>query len=73
MQYNSANVKLLNSQLNKLNQQEKNSTDVTLRLSSNMVGNSNDETNFPQLLLTERQVAILRKAFLNNLFWKFWR
>ena len=39
-----------------------------------MVGNSNDETNFPhKLLLTDRQVATLRKAFLNDLFWKFWR
>ena len=32
-----------------------------------MIGNSNDETNFPQLLLTNRQVAILRLAFKNYL------
>ena len=32
-----------------------------------MIGNSNDETNFPhELLLTNRQVANLRKAFANN-------
>ena len=38
-----------------------------MRLSSNMIGNSNDETNFPhELLLTNRQVANLRKAFANN-------
>ena len=33
-----------------------------------MVGNSGDNTNFPQeLLLTNRQVANLRKAFANHL------
>ena len=31
-----------------------------------MIGNSNDETNFPhKLVLTNRQVANLRKAFAN--------
>ena len=36
----------------------KNETDVILRLSSNMIGNSDDEANFPhKLLLTNRQVA----------------
>ena len=45
----------------------KNETEVVLRLSSNMIGNSNDETNFPQeLLLTNGQVANIRKAFANN-------
>ena len=35
-----------------------------LRLSSNMIGD--DETNFPhKLLLTNRQVSNLRKAFAN--------
>ena len=38
-QYNSLNVKLSNSQLNKLKSAIKNGTDVVLRLSSNMVGN----------------------------------
>ena len=33
-----------------------------------MVGNSNDETNFPhKLLLTNRKVTNLRKAFANYL------
>ena len=33
-----------------------------------MVGNSNDNTNFPhKLLLTDRQVAKIRKDFSNNL------
>ena len=45
----------------------KNEAEVVLRLSSNMTGNSDDETNFPhKLLLTNRQVANLRKAFKNN-------
>ena len=67
-QYNSLNVKLLNSQLNKLKSAIKNETDVILRLSSSMIGNSDDETNFPhKLLLTNRQVVNLRKAFANYL------
>ena len=67
-QYNSLNVKLPNSQLNKLKSAIKNKTKIVLRLSSNMTGNSNDKTNFPhELLLTNRQVANLRKAFGNNL------
>ena len=38
-----------------------------MRLSSNMIGNSDDETNFPhKLLLSNRQVANLRKVFENN-------
>ena len=66
-QYNSLNVKLSNSQLNKLKLSIKNETDVVLRISSNMVGNSNDNTNFPhELLLTNRQVANIRKAFAKN-------
>ena len=64
-QYNSLNVKLLNSQLNKLKSEIKNKTELVLRLSSNMIS---DETNFPhKLLLTNRQVANLRKAFANYL------
>ena len=66
-QYNSLNVKLSNSQHNKLKSSIKNETDVVLRISSNMVGNSNDNTNFPnELLLTNRQVANIRKAFAKN-------
>ena len=38
-QYNSLNVKLSSSQLNKLKSAIKNGTDDVLRLSSNMVGN----------------------------------
>ena len=46
----------------------KNETDVVLRISSGMVGNSNDNTNLPhKLLLTDRHVANIRKAFANDL------
>ena len=66
-QYNSLNVKLSISQLNKLKSSIKNETDVVLRISSNMVSNSNDNTNSPhELLLTNRQVANIRKAFANH-------
>ena len=66
-QYNSLNVKLSNSQLNKLKSSIKNKIDVVLRISSNMVGNSNDNTNFSdELLLTNRQVENIRKAFANH-------
>ena len=64
-QYNSLNVKLSNSQLNKLKPAIKNKTKVVLRLSSNMIGD--DEINFPrQLLITNRQVANFRKAFADK-------
>ena len=67
-QYNSLNVKLSNPQLNKLKSSIKNGTEVVLRLSSNMIGNSNDKTHFPhELLLTNRQVANLHEAFSNYL------
>ena len=64
-QYNSLNVKLSNSQLNKFMSAIKNKTEVVLRLSWNMIGDN--ETNFPhKLLLTNRQVSNIRKAFSNN-------
>ena len=65
-QYNSLNVKLSNSQLNILKSAIKIETEVVLTLSSNMTGDN--ETNFPhKLLITNRQVANLRKAFVNHL------
>ena len=67
-QYNSLNVKLSNSQLSKLKSAIKNENYVVLRISSNLVGNSNDNTNFPhELLLTNRQVENIGKAFANHL------
>ena len=64
-QYNSLNVKLSNSQPNKLKSAIKNESEIVLRLLSNMIGNN--ETNFPHdLSLTDRQVSSLRKSFANN-------
>ena len=56
-QYNTLNLKLSNSQLNKLKYGIKNGTKLTLNLSLNLIGNPNDEINFPhKLLLTDAQV-----------------
>ena len=64
-QNNSLNVQLSNSQLNKLKPAIKKETGVVLRLSSNMIGDN--ENNFPdELLLTNRQVSNFRKSFANN-------
>ena len=64
-QHKSLNVKLSDSQLNKLKSAIKNERGLVLRLSSNIVGD--DETNFPhKLLLTNRQVENLRKTFANK-------
>ena len=66
-QYNTLNVKLSNSQLNKIKSAIKNGTGVTLNLSSNLIGNSIDESNFPyKLLLTNTQVPKIRKTFANG-------
>ena len=62
-QYHGLNVNLSNSQLNKLKSAITNETEEVLRLSSNMIGD-----NFlHKLLLTNRQVANLRKVFANYL------
>ena len=54
-QYNSLNVKLSNSQLSRLKSTIKNGTEVTLNLSSNLIGSSNDEANFLHKLLLHHQ------------------
>ena len=50
-QYNSLNVKLSNSQLNKLKSAIKNETEVVLRLSSNMIGNSDTKISDTDIFL----------------------
>ena len=45
-QHNTLNAKLSNSLLNKLKSTIKNETEVVLRLSPNMIGDSNDKVNF---------------------------
>ena len=43
-------------------------TEITLNLSSNLIGNSNDEIDFPhELLLSDTHVSEICKAFLNCL------
>ena len=66
-QYNILNVKLSNSQLNKWKSGIKNGTELTSKISSNVVGDSNEENNFPHgLFLTNTQVSKLRKAFVSS-------
>ena len=66
-QYNTLNVKLSNSQLNKLKSAMKYGTEVTLNLSSNLTGSSNDKTNFShKWLLTDTEVWKIRKGFENG-------
>ena len=56
-----------NLQFNKLKPGKKSSTEVTLKLSSNVIGNSNDENKLPhKLLSTNTQVSKLCEAFENN-------
>ena len=50
-QYNTSNAKLSNLQLNKLKLGIKNGSEVTWKISSNVVGDSNDDNNFPHKLL----------------------
>ena len=67
IQYNILNVKLSNSQLNKSKSRIKNGAEVTLKISSNVVGDSNDENTFlHKLLLTNTQVSKLGKVFANG-------
>ena len=66
--YETLNVKLSNSLLNKLKLGIKNGTEVALNLVSNdSEANSDSEANFlHKLLLTYTQILRLHKAFLNN-------
>ena len=58
IQYNTLNVKSSDSQLNQLKSRIKNGTELTLKISSNVVGDSNNGNNFPhKLLLTNTQVS----------------
>ena len=50
-QYGTLNVKLSDSQFNKLKSRIKSRTEVTLKLSSNVVGDSNDEKNYENFLI----------------------
>ena len=66
-QHDNLNVKLSNSQLNKLKSGIKNNTEVTLSILLNVIDDFNDENTFPhKLLLTNTQVSRHHKAFANN-------
>ena len=64
-QCNSLNVKLLNSQLNKLKSGIKNKTEVVLKLPSMIIVN-NENIFLHKLLLTNRQFLNIRKVFADN-------
>ena len=64
VEYNAINVKLSDSQLNKLKSAVKNKQGTTLRMNSKMFS----VNNLPhELLLTTRQTARLRNAIENNM------
>ena len=64
VEYSKVNVKLTDTQLEKLKTDVNNKTGTTLRMSLKMF----DRNNLPhELLLTTRQKAKLRNAFSNNM------
>ena len=66
-QYNVLNVKLSNSQLNRLKSAIKHGIEVTLNVSSNVAESCNNKNNLlHKLLLTNTHVSTLLKAFANN-------
>ena len=65
--YITSNIKLSNSQLNKLILGIKNSTEVALNFSSNLIGNFSNEASFPhKLLLNDTQVSRICKVLANG-------
>ena len=64
VEYNKVNIKLSNSQLEKLKSAVKNQTEVTLRMSMKMF-DGNELLH--ELLLTTRQKTTARNAFENNM------
>ena len=66
-QYNILNVKLSNSQLNKLKSGIRYVAWAVLNFSSNVIGNSNDKTNFShKLSLTDLHVSRLPEVIANG-------
>ena len=69
VEYNKVNVKLTDSQLNKLKSAAKNQTRVTLRINAKMFNGN----NLPQeLLLIRRQRTTLKNAIENNIIQQFY-
>ena len=66
-QYDILNVKLSNSQLDKLKSGIRYVAWAVLNFSSNVIGNSNDKTNFShKLSLTDLQVSRLPEVIANG-------
>ena len=65
-QCNTLNIKLSNSQFNKFKSGIKNGTEVTLNLSSNVIGDSNDDTIFPNKLLLTDTIVIRKRNSLET-------
>ena len=69
VEYNKVNVKLTDSQLNKLKSAAKNQTRVTLRINIKMFNGN----NLPhELLLIRRQRTTLKNAIENNIIQQFY-
>ena len=65
--YKNLNVKLSNLQLNDLKPGIKDSAEVTLNISLNFIGGSNDEANFThKSIVTNTKVSRIQKAFANG-------
>ena len=69
-QYDRLNTKLSNSQLKKLKSAIRNENEVVIRLSPNMIGESNDLTNFPheqtdKFLVFVKHLLIIHLLMLN--------
>ena len=64
-QYKSLNVKLSNSQLNKFKSAIKNETDVFLRLSSNMISDSNDKAKTDKFQAFVKLLQIIHQLILS--------
>ena len=64
-QYKSLNVKLSNSQLNKFKSAIKNETDVFLRLSSNMISDSNDKVKTDKFQAFVKLLQIIHQLILS--------
>ena len=66
-QYHTSNVNLPNLQHNKLKPVIKNGPEISLNLPSNVIGDSNDKSNFThKVLSTYTQVSRRFEAFANN-------
>ena len=65
--YNTLDVKVCSTQINKLKSRTKNGTEVTLNLSSNVIGDFNEGVSFLfKILLSNTKASRLRKAFENK-------